>query len=409
MSDTPTIRVEVGFQQTANFGNPFQLNSSTYGKLNTGTLGGLRMVDVTSMVQSISINRGRNRELEQFTAGSAVVRFYDPTRILDPLNASSIYYPFQGPRNPITVYANTIPIYSGVVTDWDIDYGMTQNANVTVAQCSDSFTVLANGAMDAWTPSAQASGARVNAVLDRPEVAYQGARAVDTGSSTLGAYAIAAGQNVLQYLQNVMTSEQGYLFMDAAGVLTFRGRSSALNPTPTVQFRDDGTQVPYQTLRNNYGDELLYNYIQTQSPAGAVQTTSNLFSIANYQAQQYSKLDLLNSTTTEVAALGNYLLGRYKDPVLRFTGISVEMAALTSTQQNQCLNTDLTDIVSVRKSFSSGTPSSVTQTLITSGVAHEIRPGSHIIRFTFESTDQNAYLTLNSEIFGVLDQNLLAF
>jgi hypothetical protein len=87
----PVIRVEMGFQTTANFGNPFQLNSLTYGKLNTGTLGGLVMVDVTTMVQSINITRGRNRELEQFNAGTANIVFYDPTRILDPLNSSSPY------------------------------------------------------------------------------------------------------------------------------------------------------------------------------------------------------------------------------------------------------------------------------------------------------------------------------
>jgi hypothetical protein len=56
---------------------------------------------------------------------------------------------------------------------------------------------------------------------------------------------------------------------------------------------------------------LLYNYIVTQSPAGAKQTASNANSIALYQAQQYSLLDLLNSTTSEVAGLGNYLLGKY--------------------------------------------------------------------------------------------------
>ena len=263
--------------------------------------------------------------------------------------------------------------------------------------------------MNEWTPSAQLSGARVSAVLTRPEVIYQGGTSIDAGSSTLGAYLVQAGQNVLQYLQNVSASEQGYLFINGEGTLVFRGRASALNPTPTLEFKDDGSGISYQSLTNSFGDELLYNYIQTQSPAGAVQTTSDATSVARYQAQQFSKLDLLNSTTSEVAALGNYLLGRYKDPVLRFTGIQTQLAALTPAEQDACLQTDLTDIVSVTKSFAAGTPATVTQTLITTGVAHEIRPGSHTIRFTFESTDANAYFTLNSDIFGVLNQNLLAF
>jgi hypothetical protein len=245
--------------------------------------------------------------------------------------------------------------------------------------------------------------------LARPEIIYQGAVSVDAGSSTLGAYLVAAGQNVLQYLQLVTASEQGYLFVAGDGTLVFRDRAASLNPTASIEFKDDGTGVKYQTLTNSYGDELLYNYIQTQSPAGAVQTTSDATSVALYQAQQYSKLDLLNSTTTEVAALGNYLLGRYKTPQLRFSGVQIELAALDSTDQAAVLATDLTDIASVTKSFGSGSPASVTQTLITTGVSHQIRPGSHVVRFTFESTDGNAYMTLDNAIFGTLDTNLLAF
>jgi hypothetical protein len=409
MSTAPEIQVIVGFETTVNFGNPFQLDNATYGKLNTGTLGGVQPVDVTSYAEAITINRGRNRELEQFNAGTAAIRFKDPTRIFDPLNTASPYYPFVGPRNPVSVYANGTEIFCGYVTDWDIDYSYTESGNVTTAQCSDAFTVLANQNMNEWTPSAQLSGARVAAVLARPEIIYQGPVSVDTGSSTLGAYLVTAGQNVLQYLQNVTASEQGYLFVNGEGTLVFRGRASALNPVASVAFTDNGTGIRYQTLTNAYGDELLYNYIQTQSPAGAVQTTSNAASIALYQAQQYSKLDLLNSTTAEVAALGNYLLGRYKDPVLRFTGVQAQLAGMSSADQTACLTTDLTDIATVQKTFSAGTPSSVTQTLITTGVSHDIRPGSHVIRFTFESTDQNAYFTLDSSVFGVLDQNLLAF
>jgi len=213
----------------------------------------------------------------------------------------------------------------------------------------------------------------------------------------------------LQYLQTVMASEQGYLFIAGDGTLTFRGRAASLNPSATVQFKDDGTGVRYMQMTNSYGDELLYNYIALDSPAGSPQTASDATSIALYQAQQYSKLDLLNSTTAELANMANYLLGRYKDPVVRFTGVETQLAALDSTDQDACLSVDLTDIVSVSKTFGAGTPATVTQTLITSGVSHEIRPGSHVVRYTFESTDSNNYFTLNNDIFGTLNNNLLAF
>jgi hypothetical protein len=404
----PVIQVLVGFQTTTGFGQPFQLDDATFGLLDTGTLGGLEFADLTEIVQSVNIKRGRNRQLDQFNSGTAQVAFWNETRLLDPLNTSSIFYPFVLPRCPIVILADGIPIYTGIVKDWNLDYSIS-NKDVMVASCADAFTVLANQQLDAFTPSAQSTSARINTVLDRPEILYQGARAIGTGSSTLGAYAVTEGQNVLNYLQLVNTSEQGYLYIAADGTLTFKGRTDVLNPVANATFNTDGTGLPYQSLINQFGDELLYNYISTQSPAGAVQIASNSMSISLYQAQQYSLLDLLNNSTTEVAGIANYLLGKYQNPILRFTGLSTELAALTQSQSDICLSLDLTDIATVTKTYDVGTPTTETQTLIVSGVEHRIRPGSHVISYTFESTDGNQYFVLDDAIFGILDQNLLAF
>ena len=408
---TPTMQVLVGFQSTTGFGTPFLLNDAFYGVLDTagrGTLGGVTMVDLTYLVESVNITRGRSRQLDQFNAGTATIAFDNASQILNPSNTSSPYYPFVLPRCPVQILANGIPIYTGLVTDWNLDYDIS-NQDMMYASCSDQFTVLANQSLNAVTPSAEASGTRINTVLSYSEINYQGARSIDTGSSTLGAYAIAQDTNVLNYLQLVNTSEQGYLFMSANGTLTFKDRSSVLNPVAGATFNTDGTGLPYQTLVNQYGDELLYNYIVTESPAGATQTTSNADSIALYQAQQYSITNLLNSTVSEVAGLGNYLLGKYQNPVLRFTGLSTQMAALSATNQNIILGLDMTSICTVVKNFVVGTPATETQTLIVSGISHNITPGSHIVSYTFESTDGNQYLTLDDAIFGTLDNNLLSF
>lgn len=404
----PTYQVLVGFQTTTGFGQPFQLDDAVYGLLNTGTLGGLAYADLTSLVLSVNIRRGRNRQLDQFNAGTAQVVFNNNTRILDPLNTASIYYPYVLPRSPIIIYANGTPIYTGFVEDWNLDYQQANQGRM-VARCVDAFGTLANQQLNAFTPSAETSGVRVSTVLDRPEVAYQGARSIGTGSSTLGAYAVTQDTNVLNYLQQVNTSEQGYLYTAADGTLTFKGRSSVLNPVSGASFTTNGTGISYNSLVNQYGSELLYNYIVTQSPAGAAQTNSNTASINLYQAQNYNLLSLLNSTTAEVAGLGAYLLGKYMNPVVRFTGVSCELAALTSAQWSTIFAIDLTSIVTVQKDYSTGSPASESQTLITSGIEHRIVPGSHIVSYTFESTDQNNYFTLNDAIYGTLDYNLLSF
>jgi len=405
----PTIEVFVGFQTTTGFGSPFQLDSATFGLLDTGTLGGIAFADLTSICQSITTSRGRSRQLDQFNAGSATVSFDNSSRLLDPLNTASVHYPFVLPRCPIIIKANGIAIFTGVVTDWNLDYDISGNDMMT-AECADSFTVFANQALNEITPAQHSSSVRVTTILDLPEIAYQGGRSIGTGSSTLGAFDITQDTNCLNYLQQVTTSEQGFLFIAADGTLTFKGRTSVLNPLAGANFTDDGTGISYMALSNEFGDELLHNYIVAQSPdAGVEQIASNSTSIALYQNQQLSITDLLNSTITEVASIANYLLGKYANPVLRFNGLSTQLIGLSEADQNICLSLDLTGICSVLKSYTVGTPLTVTQTLIVSGVNHTISPSSHTIGFTFESTDSNQYMTLNDTIFGTLDNNLLSF
>jgi hypothetical protein len=278
------------------------------------------------------------------------------------------------------------------------------------ARCVDAFGTLANQQLNAFTPGTETSSARVVTVLGRPEINYQGSRSIGAGTSTLGAYAVTQDTSCLGYLQQVNTSEQGYFYTAADGTLTFKGRSSVLNPVAGASFTTDGTGIPYMSLVNQYGSELLYNYIVTQSPAGAAQTSSDATSIALYQAQNYNLLNLLNSTTSEVAGLGAYLLGKYRNPVLRFTGISCELAALTSAQWATIFAIDLTSVVTVQKNYATGTPLTESQTVIISGIEHRIVPGSHNINFTMESTDGNQYFTLDDAIFGTLSTvNLLSF
>jgi hypothetical protein len=319
------------------------------------------------------------------------------------------------PRLPIQIFANGIPIYTGVIQDWNVDYDLGNN-DIVYASCADDFTVLASNTLADHTVTEQLSGARINTVLDYGEVLYQGPRSIGAGSSTLGAtaadsqFSITQGTSLLNYLQTVSTSEQGYLFVSANGTLTFKGRTQVLNPiTNTVFTGDSSVGVPYQTLMNEFGDELLYNIIVTESPAGGPFTATDTTSVAQYQAQTYSQNSLLNSTTSEVQNLGQYLLGKYSQPQLRFTGLSTQLLALDPTKQNNCLNLDLTDVCTVVKHFAVGSPSSVSQTVIVTGIAHNITPGNHIISYTFESTDGNNYLTLDDLVFGTLDNNLLAF
>ena len=383
----PLVRVFVGFNTIDYSANPFQLDDAVYGLLDTGTLASTELFDLTSIVKSVNVNRGRSRQLDQFNAGTAVVEFDNSSRVLDPLNEDGPYYPFVLPRVPIEITANGIPIFYGLILDWNLDYDKT-GQDVMSAVCSDDFAVFANQSFDVFTPAAELSGDRIVSVLAKAEVDYQGTRQISAGSSQLGAYAVSAGTNVLNYMQLVAKSEQGYLYTSANGVFTFKGRDDTLTVNPDFFFTDDGTGLPYQSLSNQFGDELLYNYIITESPAGGPFFASDLDSQVKYQYQQLSLTDLLNSSSVDVESIGDFLLSKYRNPLLRFTGLSSQLAGLSSTDQNVCLSIDLTDFCSVKKSFASGLPASITQDLFVSGIGHQIVPGSHIINFSFEKAEK---------------------
>jgi len=382
----PYVQVFIDFDVIDLSDNPFQLDDPSHGILDTSELASTDLTDMTQYVRSVSVTRGRSRQLDQFNAGTATVVFDNSSRILDPLNTAGTYYEKVLPRCGIRVTADDAPIFYGLVVDWNLSYDIT-GQDVMVANCTDDFTVLANQALDAYTPSSELSGSRITSVLARPEVDYLGTLQISAGSRTLGAYAVSAGTNVLNYLQLITKSEQGSLFCSANGVLTFRSATDTPVSSSSYAFTDDGTGIPYQSLLNQFGDELLYNYIITESPAGGPFVASDLTSQVRYQYQQLALTDLLNSSSGVVETIGTDLLDKYKDPKVRWTGVGVQLIGLPIATQEICFDMDLTDVCTVKKTFDIGTPETVTQTLSISGISHQIAPGNHTMTFTFEPTE----------------------
>ena len=401
------MKVEISFNIPGFGAGPFILDNSSFGILGSSALSDLQFLDVTQYVMSLQTNRGRSRQLDYFSTGSASVVFNNIGREFDPLNESSPFYPGIKPRGFLRITAKSIPVFYGVINDWDNDYSISNN-DVAVAVCSEPSSILANQVLSAFTPSQQLSGARVNAVLDRAEVNYIGGREISVGSSTLGAYAVSADTNVLNYLRQIERSEAGRLYVSSSGDIVFKGRGDQ-GEVDGLLFSDDGLGIPYQTLKNEFGDELLYNYVRCTSPAGAEQIKSDATSIELYQISQLSFTDLLNSSTTQVAAIASIYLSQFKDPKPRLTGFSVQLLSLSNFDMQSVLRLDLVDWVDVKKSFVSGTPSSITQTSYVSGISHQITPDSHTVNFNIESTVGTYFVVLGDDPLGALDSGMLDF
>jgi len=146
----------------------------------------------------------------------------------------------------------------------------------------------------------------------------------------------------------------------------------------------------------------LYNRVIASSPAGSV-VVEDPDSILSYGVSTLSLPSLLNDDVSALRSIAGGYLSQYSEPQVRFTGLTVELAGLSQTDVDSVLDLDLLDQVRVKKSFAVGSPSSVTQNLMVSGITHQISADSHRITFSFEPTPFKNAFYLDNVTFGILD------
>lgn len=411
-----TVLMEFGFPVGG-----MQLDDPNTAALGTAILdGALTGDDVSEFCQSISLRRGRPDQLQSFNAGTCTIDLNNNDRRFDPINENSPYWnPTLGksgvtPRRKVTVISDGNTLFVGRVTDIDVTYAPTKSGAVydlsTVSiTASDDFVLLANTYTEsAITPSEELSGARVTSILDLPEVNYPAARQIDTGTATLGggaSFEIAANTNVLSYLQEVATSEQGYFYIAADGDLVFTDRIAATFGGSSASFSDDGTQIPYSALEVVYGQEFLYNKVITKTVTGTEQIADDVASQTEYGISTLSLSDLLLSTDAAALELAEDLLGNYSQPQYRFDRLRSEFHAITSGERNTLSSLDMADIVSIKRTYNTGTPASVELDFSIESISHTITPSGHTMELGLAYVTLLTPFILNDAIQGRLDEN----
>ena len=413
----PDTRVRIAFDLAAGgAGDFFTLDDPTKGELNNATykLAGDILEDVTEDMRSVTVRRGRSRELERYQAGAATVTLDNQGRKYDPAAGTAItpYGASMRPRKAVQITTNGQPIFVGVVDDWDLDYSLGGDHLASV-KVTDGFVFLAGQEIEPFTTTAQATGARVSAILDLPEIAWpEGKRDIDTGNATLQADAIGGTAanpqpvGALAYLQKVDEAEQGALFIGSNGSLTFRGRSS-LQVLTDVVFADDGSGIPFTAISAAYGSEELRNRITVTRLNGGTAVASDAASILAYGAIDYEVRDTLLADDSQAQALADGILARYKDPLLRIDDIEVALSAIPAEQVTAVLGLELGALVRVLYT-PSGIGDPIDQFVRLDAVEHTITAADHRVRLSFSQGEPPA-LVLDSASFGLLDINTLGF
>lgn len=403
----PTTNVVFAFDQgaggTTNF---FELDNAVKGVLDnaTFTLGGnFSLVDVTQYVRSVSVSRGRSRQLDRTQAASASIVLDNRARLFDP-TAGTALSPYSSsivPRKNVTITVNSQPIFTGLVDDWNIEFDLSGDST-TAAECVDGFAQIGQVNIGTAARTSQLSSARVDAILT--EAGWPtGKRGINTGVVTLQADTPAANTNALEYIQTVTDTEFGAFFIDRSGNADFIDRTTVQNfATATVL---GGTGIPISSVGINYGSELLYNDISlTRNNGGTVVRTDSTSQTA-YGVSDFSKTGYLFVNDTDMGTLADYLLSRYKDPSFRIEEVSIVMDALGTAQHAAISTLDITSPVQV--TFTPSVGSAISQFATIDRINHSISPGSHTV--TLSMSEAQPSFILNNSNFGQLNDDQLGF
>jgi hypothetical protein len=411
----PTVKVEIGINLGINDPTAFILDDATRGVLdNTSfTLSGDTFIDITDRLLSTSTNRGKNEALDRIDAGLATIVVDNSDRLFDPLYPDGPYFGQLIPRRSIRISCNDQPVFRGLVEDFDIVYQPSNKSQVRI-DVADAFSLLTNAQLTAFTPSSELSGARINAVLDRPEVSWlAGERDIDTGDSTMMAAPVSDGTPALSYLQLVSNSEFGNFFIGKDGKVNFRERNAIPN-SPDLVFSDEVvagefTGIQFASVNNVYGSENLYNRITISNASSpALEATANdAESQAVYGPRSFSATGLLVQDQSQLDFLAGYLLARFKEPQYRFNSVTVILDTLTQEKQDDVLDLEIGQIVQVRFT-PSNIPPAIEQYCRIIGISHDWDLDSKSVNFALERLDFSIFI-LDDTVFGVLDDDRLSF
>ena len=398
----PTVRIAFDLS-LAGAGSFLTLDDPVKGILDGATykLAGDVYVDVSDDVRSVSVRRGRSRELTAFTAGQASVVLDNRARLYDPTAGTAVspYAPSILPRKAIAIEVGGESVFTGIVEDWDLQFTLDGDAT-TSAKCTDGFTLLAGETITAGTATPQVSGARVETVLDDVDWPA-GKRRIATGVTSLGADVVAENVTALSYLQTVDISEGGALFVAKDGSIEFLERTASQGAT-VMSFTDDGTGVPFSDISLEFGTESLFTQVSVEYVGGTAVATAGTAVTNNYGLIELNVKTLL-ADSDEADDIAEFYLFRFSEPQVRIDQLEVRMNGLTQAQQLQVLDLELGDPVDIVFT-PQGIGDPVERVVVVDQIEHNITPADHVVRLNFSQTLTGFTLDLDR-----LDEGRLGF
>jgi len=409
----PVINAVINFSTGPSFAQAFIIGE---GILGTNVLADSTavIVDVSNVVDSVSIKRGRNAQADEFQTGTLTLRIVDQLGDFNPQNPNSPYFGFLNPMRKVSISATysgvTYAMFSGFITS----YTTTTPKNATdvvytTIQAVDALR-LAQNAQIATVTGATAgdlSGTRVTQILNT--ISWPASmRDVDAGLTTMQADPGTA-RTSLAALQTVTNSEYGAFYVNASGSFVFQDRSvttASIGGTPTV-FNDNGTDIGYFNATWRLDDTLIFNQANVTRTGGTVQSATNAASVAKYFAHTYNIQNLLMQTDAVALDYALAYVASRAETSVRCDAIELDLYTDNyNTGIIAALDLEFFDPVTITTNQPGA--STLTKTLQVFGVAHSVTPNKWRTTFTTLEPVIDGFI-LNSTLYGVLDTSVLSY
>ena len=409
----PVINAVINFSTGPSFAQAFIIGE---GILGTNVLADSAavIVDVSDVVDSVSIKRGRNAQADEFQTGTMTLRIVDQNGDFNPQNPNSPYYTLLDPMRKVSISATsagvTYPMFAGFITSYTTTTPKNANDVVyTTIQAVDALR-LAQNAQIATVTGATAgdlSGTRIDQILD--QIAWPASmRDVDAGLTTMQADPGTA-RTSLAALQTVTNSEYGAFYVDASGSFVFQDRSvttASIGGTPTV-FNDNGTDIGYANAVWRLDDTLVFNQANVTRTGGTVQNATNAASVAKYFAHTYNIQNLLMQTDAVALDYALAYVASRAETSVRCDAIELDL--YTDNYANgilAALDLDFFDPVTITTNQPGA--STLTKTLQVFGVAHNVTPNKWRTTFTTLEPIIDGFI-IGSTLYGILDTSVLSY
>lgn len=367
-------------------------------------------LDITTRAVSFNITRGRTDYTQPFGAGTGSFTFRNNDGFFDPDVPTGLAQGIKVGRQVIIASdPNTVLeriVYIGFITDITLAYDMSGQALCTFTT-ADALSLLAQEQIDTGTTfPAQTTRERWDAVLALPEIDYSFITGGSTGLSTCAAGS--ASGSAIEYLNRVITTEQGAMFVDREGVLTFKNRYDILNPPSEVFGDGGGTDTPYEGIERLVTATELYNRLAAKRDGGTTIIRESTTSVNRFGIRFLDLGDVLFASDGEVTDMLDYAMVRYASSTPRIESVTTNLNEQSAATVADLVSLDLTDSATVK--FTPPGTVGITAQVTIQSISHQCTVGSKwLVTYGFTPRDTSNYFVLDDSTLGRLDQNVLSF